>query len=286
MPFERLSKAVKSPDEFPEFDDAMKAAMADGTQAFIEYVVFDSQKGDLNELMTSPDVFVNAQTAPLYGLEGSFGAKVQKSTPKEPRSGLLTQAALMAALADNYQSSPVARGKFVYQGLLCQTIGAPPANLPAAGVPPKPDPTKTTRERFAEHRTNPVCAACHNLMDPLGFALENYDAIGRYRATENGKPIDATGSVPLGGKDVSFDGALELSQYLATSPLAQTCFAKKWFTYAFGRGDVKEDADTIADLEKAFGDDGATPLRDVMVAITQTYAFTHRVAPEVEECTP
>jgi hypothetical protein len=281
MPFDRLSKAVKSPDQFPQFDDDMKAALAAG----IEHVVFDSQKGDLNELLTAGYVFVNAKTAPLYGLEGTFGDAIEQATVTEPRSGLLTQAGMMAALADNYQSSPVARGKFVYQGLLCQSIGAPPANLPAAGVPPKPDPTKTTRERFAEHRTNPVCAGCHNLMDPLGFALENYDAIGAYRAKENGLAIDATGEIPLEGQEVKFDGALELSQYIAKSPLAQTCFARKWFTFAFGRGDVTDDADTIAELEKAFGD-GTAPLREVLVAITQTYAFTHRPAADAEECTP
>ena len=284
LPFARLASAVKATDQFPDFTDAMKAAMAQGTQDFIEHIVFDSEDGSLRELLTANYAFVNDETAGLYGLDAStYGSDFQQVTLNEPRAGILTQAGMMAALSDNYQSSPVARGKFIYQGLLCGAIGSPPANLAKAGAPPPPDPTKTTRERFAEHRDNPACAGCHALMDPLGFALENYDAVGRYRTTEADQPIDATGSLELDGANVSFDGAVELAAYLADSDLARTCFARRWFTFAFGRGDVTDDESAIATVGDAFGD-GSVPLRNVLVSITQTHAFTHRPAVSVEEC--
>jgi hypothetical protein len=285
FPFDRLSRTVKSPTVYPEFDTAMRDGMAAGARAFIQYVVYDSERGDVSELLSANYTFVNEKTAPLYGITATGSALVRK-TLAEPRSGLLTEAGMMAALSDNYQSSPVARGKFVYRDLLCQDVPPPPADLPAAGVPPPPDPSKTTRERFDEHRRNKVCAGCHQFMDPLGFALENYDAIGRYRADENGKPIDATGNVKIEGENVTFDGPGQLSKYIAGSPLLRDCFSKKWFTYAFGRTSATEDEATLRNLGKQFGD-GTLRIRDFLISTTQLYAFTHRKgqAP-AEACTP
>ena len=282
LPFERLARTVKAPMEYPEFDEPMRAGMAAGARAFIQHVVFNSERGNIAELLSANYTFVNAKTAPLYGLTAT-GDALQRVTFKEPRSGLLTEAGMMAALSDNYQSSPVARGKFVYRDLLCQDVPPPPADLPAAGVPPAPDPNKTTRERFDEHRKNPVCAGCHQFMDPLGFALENYDAIGRYRATENGKSIDATGKVKLEGVDVTFNGPLDLSKFIAGSPLLRDCFSQKWFTYAFGRASAAEDAATLRALGKLFGN-GELRIRDFLISTTQTYAFSHRRPAVVEAC--
>lgn len=283
FPFDRLGKAVKAPDLFPEFTEETKAAMADGAQAFVDHVVFDSKEGSLRELMTANYAFVNERTAPLYGLQGTFGPSLEFATLTEPRAGLLTQVGVMAALADNVQSSPVARGKFIYQDLLCQPVGSPPANLAGAGVPPTPDPTKTTRERFDEHRSNPACASCHKVMDPLGFGLESFDAIGRFRFKENGKDIDSTGDLRLDGEDISFDGAIELSRIVADSPLTRQCFARKWFTYAFGRPDTTDDAFTVDELQKAFPD-AESPIKQLFLAVTRTTAFTHRSSPVIEAC--
>lgn len=281
LPFERLARTVKSPTEYPMFDEPMRAGMAEGARAFIQHVVFDSEKGDIGELLSANYTFVNNKTAPLYGLTAT-GDALKKVTLTQPRSGLLTEAGIMAALSDNYQSSPVARGKFVYRDLLCQDIPPPPADLPAAGVPPPPDPSKTTRERFDVHRTNPACAGCHQFMDPLGFALENYDAIGRYRGTENGKAIDATGSVKIEGENVKFNGPVELSKYIAGSPLLRDCFSKKWFTYAFGRSSAVEDQATLAALGKQF--DGR--IREFILSTVLVRAFSHRPANKVPECAP
>ncbi len=283
LPFDRLGKAVKAPELFPEFTEETKAAMADGAQAFVDHVVFDSKEGSLRELMTANYAFVNARTAPLYGLQGTFGESLELATLTEPRAGLLTQVGVMAALADNVQSSPVARGKFIYQDLLCQPVGSPPANLAGAGVPPTPDPTKTTRERFDEHRTNPACASCHQVMDPLGFGLESFDAIGRFRSKENGKAIDSTGDLTLDGEKIRFDGAVELAGFVAESPLARQCFARKWFTYAFGRPDGEGDAFTVDELQKAFPA-ATSPIKQLFLAVTRTTAFTHRNSPVLEAC--
>jgi hypothetical protein len=170
----------------------------------------------------------------------------------------------------------VARGVFVRKRLLCQEL-TPPPNVPLE--PPSPDPNATTRERFSQHSSDPSCAGCHSLIDPLGFPFENYDGTGRWRTTENGQPIDASGEI-LGIEDESAQGtvrdAAELSAKLAASTDVQACLVDNWAIYALGRRlDEELDACTRLDLQAAFAESGGD-LRELMIAITSSDAFRFR----------
>jgi hypothetical protein len=132
----------------------------------------------------------------------------------------------------------VQRGKFVREQLLCQLLPPPPPDVDT--TPPDPDPNATTRERFQQHRAEARCDSCHRLLDNLGFGLEAFDYLGRFRSEENGMPVDATGVVVDAGDpslDGAFDGALELTSKLAQSPQVEACLATQWFRYTMGRAE-------------------------------------------------
>jgi hypothetical protein len=142
--------------------------------------------------------------------------------------------------------------------------------------PPKLDPMLTTRQRFAQHSVDPACAGCHRLMDPIGLGFERYDAAGLFRATEAGKPIDAKGEVV--GSDIGvFDGPIELGRKLAGSADLRACAVRQWFRFAYGRGEVAEDACTLGKLEGAVAQ-AKGDVRELIVALTQTDAFLYRRA--------
>ena len=134
----------------------------------------------------------------------------------------------------------------------------------------------TTRERFAQHAQDPACAGCHRLMDPVGFGFERYDAIGAFRAVENGKTVDARGEV-LDSKDIDgpFDGALELGEKLGGSAEARACVARQWFRFAMGRVETEQDACTLAALDRALGESGGD-VRELLVALATSDAMRLR----------
>src|SRR5262249_15310942 len=143
------------------------------------------------------------------------------------------------------QSSPVHRGKFVRERLLCQTLPPPPANIVI--TPPAVRAGVSTRERFTEHSASDFCAQCHHLMDPIGFGFEHYDAMGLWRSTDQGQPVDADGEI-LDSTDADgpFTGAVELGKRLAASDQVRQCFATQWFRFAYGRGETADDACSLA----------------------------------------
>jgi hypothetical protein len=146
-------------------------------------------------------------------------------------------------------------------------------------------PNATERQRLSVHRADPACAACHTLMDPIGFGLENFDASGRYRETENGLPVDASGEIV--GTDVAgpYNGPVELARKLAGSEQAQACLAAHWFRFASGRAETPEDGCATAWLARQFQSQGRS-LRELVLAMTQTDAFMYRTAPVASEGTP
>jgi hypothetical protein len=160
-------------------------------------------------------------------VKGVTGSDLQPvSLPSDQRGGVLTQAAFLSSHANAAASHPVRRGVEVLARLLCIDM-APPTNRE---VPPVKErgPNETTRQQFTEHSTDPFCASCHAIIDPVGFAFEEYDAVGAYRTTDNGQPVDATGTVTLDGVDKPFKNAIEFSKLLAQSDDVRTCMAKLW----------------------------------------------------------
>jgi hypothetical protein len=187
--------------------------------------------------------------------------------------GVLTLPALLGVLATAKESSPIYRGKFVREQLLCQKLPTPPPNVPK---PPDVPPGVSTREKFKQHETDPACSGCHRLMDPIGFGFENYDAIGRYRTMDNGAPVDASGEIVLTRDlDGTFMGVTELAQRLAASGEVQECAARQWFRFFLSR--FEQDADAcstkrIVDQFRAAGND----LNALPLALAGTDAFLYR----------
>ena len=233
---EQVLTADKSPELFKDFTPELRGAMAAETQRLFEHVVLDGSHR-FEELLTSDVGYLDPALARFYGVTpGSTGdTKVQLPAPR--RAGLLGQGSVLASYAHSDQTSPIRRGLFVRQVLLCQELGTPPAN--AARIP-HVDATATTRERFRQHSADPACSSCHRLIDEVGFGMEQFDAAGAFRETENGKPIDAKGDLTdverLGsGTHAPFSTLPELAQALAQSRQVKTCFAQQVFRYTRGR---------------------------------------------------
>lgn len=277
LELEHLDGLTKDPEVFPDFQPAIAELMRQETEAFIHAVLIDPE-GDRSwaTLLTADWSMMNAELAEYYGVEGPAGDTFER-VDLDPayHSGLLTQGSLMATRARSYESSPVHRGMFVRGNLLCGIVPDVPENLEVD--PPDPDPSLTTRERLAEHRSDPMCGSCHRQIDPLGFAFEHFDGDGRFRPTENGLPIDASGLMVDSDVDGEFDGAVELAEKLTGSEEAQACFASTLFENAQGRASDHRDGCSMDHLLTRF-QDSDFDVRELMIAITQTDAFLYRVA--------
>ena len=186
-----IDEASKDGEIYPQFTDEVKAAMKAEFQAYVEDALFAGD-GSLDTLLTSKTTFVNAALASLYGVPAPGGTGLQKvQLDGTQRAGLLTTVGLLSAHTISDTSAPIIRGKFIRERLLCAELAEPPPGLEV--VAPDPKPGITTRELLVQHATSPSCSACHELMDPIGFGYGNFDGIGRWRTTEEGKAVDASG---------------------------------------------------------------------------------------------
>ncbi|MET0593443.1 MAG: DUF1592 domain-containing protein, partial [Polyangiaceae bacterium] len=263
----------KDPTVFPGFTADIAPLMTEETRRFLDYVIWDGT-GDITSILTAPYTFLNAKLATFYGVAGVTGdAFVRVNLDPTQRSGLLTQGGLLSVLAKSNQTAPVHRGKFVREQLLCDELPPPPPDISIK--PPELSPTLSTRERFAEHSANAACRSCHALMDPIGLTFENYDGAGKYRTTENGKPIDVSGEVAASDVTGAFQGVTGLAQKLAGSQKVRSCMARSWFRYAFGRAETPADACTLAEVEKKFQESGYK-ITSLVVALARSDAFRYR----------
>jgi hypothetical protein len=227
---------------FPDFDDNLRQAFRQETELFFESVLREDRSA--LDLLRANYTFVNERLAKHYGIPNVYGGRFRRITLDEDnrRGGLLRQASILTVTSYATRTSPVIRGKWILENML----GVPPPP-PLPDVPALKDNTVdgnlSVRKRLAEHRTNPVCAGCHNLMDPVGLSLEKFDAIGRWRTAEGGVPIDASGGLPDGSKFADVHG---LEQALLARPeMFVGTFAEKLLTYATGRGVQYYDAPAI-----------------------------------------
>lgn len=273
-----LDHVIKSTEAFPDWSDATRIAMQQETRRFSQAVVLQGD-GKLETLLSANFTYIEDPLFDLYGVEKPEGHTVGDPVILDPtqRAGLLTSAAFLATHAHADQSGPIQRGVEVRTNLLCTPPPPPPPGIDA--IPPTVDPNATTREIFEMHTNSPACAGCHDLIDGIGLGFEGYDAIGAYRETQNGQPVDQTGSL-IGTTDIDgdFDGAVELAHKLATSNDVRDCVARQWFRYAFGRiEDVQGDACSLETIDEAFAASDYD-VRELMVALVQTDAFRHRLA--------
>jgi hypothetical protein len=267
-----LDLVEKDAEMFPTFSDEILPLLRTEAESFVDHVVWEGD-GTLETLMLAPYTFMNQTLAAFYGVEGVQGEQFQKvDLPDGRGSGILTQGGILSVLAKHNQTSPVLRGKFVREKLLCQIVPPPPDNINV--TPPEVDPNLPTRERFKQHTDEPLCAGCHSMMDPIGFGFEHFDAIGHWRDTEANLPIDATGELLFVKEPGPFDGVQELAAMLVGSIELDDCMSLQWFRYAYGRAETADDAGSLAYIAGQFG--SGHRILDLIVSLTQTEAFLYR----------
>ncbi len=282
LDLDEIAHLEKEHEAYPAWSNTLRTLFAEESRLFVDHVVWEAQ--DLRDLFVADYAFVERTLARHYGLSPVSGNAFQKVALGDRRRGMLTQGSLMAATSKPNQTSPVHRGIFVRKRLLCTALPPPPPDVSA--TPPDPDPSLTTRERYAEHTADEACAGCHRLTDGLGFGFEQFDAVGRFRATENGRPIDASGDViSTYDMDGPFDGVGDLADRLAVSEQAQRCVTVQAFRYAFGRGENPVDSCAIDAMYDAYVE-GEYGLSGLLEALVRSDAFRYRRAQEKEAVDP
>lgn len=273
LELKNLDKLAKDATTFPTFTPALALAMRQETQLMLENLVFETDS-DFRSFFDADYTYVNRDLAQLYGLTDLPASGFEKKVlPAGRRGGFLGQAAFLAMQSHPRLSSPTYRGKFVRERLLCQQIPAPPNDVDTTAIQQvDPNaPPMTMRQRLAAHRTNPSCAGCHAMMDDIGLGLENFDALGQYRETENGLAIDAASTVSDLG---SFAGAKELGALLKQDKRVMACLTRSLFRVATGHVESLGEEQPIRDSVSAFAGSGYK-LKDAMIAIATSDAFRY-----------
>lgn len=257
----------------PAYTPAVRAALLRSFDGFAD--LLHQQDVPLATLFTTSQSLADRGLAGFYGLATPAGTGFEPVDPvgKQVRRGLLTAPAFLASLSNQLETNPVRRGRAFIEKILCGTLPPPPSSIDAQ--PPAINDKATTRQRFEMHRTNPACSSCHGTIDPIGFGLENYDGLGRWRTSESAGPINAGATVVAFGiiPGFSFQGPEELAGYLASAQQSQQCYVRQWFRYSFGRRETETDACTLDVLDKGFSG-GESRTRALLLAIVRSDAFT------------
>ncbi len=269
----KLAGIARDRELFAGFDATVRDAMREETERYFAYILRENRS--VLELLDSDYTFLNETLARHYGIGGVKGSAFRKvALTDRRRGGVLTQASVLTLTANPNRTSPVKRGQWILQ----QILGTPPA--PAPPNVPKLDESKSAaeaaslRERMEQHRADPQCASCHRQMDPLGFALENYDAVGRWREKDGGFPIDPSGEL-IGGR--RFADIRELKALLKTSSSREftRCLVENMLTYAMGRGLEPCDLGTVEDIRARLAADGGR-IQTIILGIVESRTFQHR----------
>jgi len=275
LDIETAAQLTKDQATYPAYSQAVASAMAAETVDFTDYV-FRQGDGKLQTLLTASYTVAGDALLPIYGVTRAAGANASGPLQLDgtKRAGILTQTAFLAVHAHQNQSGPVQRGRTIRQNVLCEPVPDPPPNVNTA--PPDPTPNATTRQRFATHESVPSCAACHQLMDKIGFGLEGFDGIGEQRAMDGTQPVDVSGAF-VGTQDLdgSFNGPVELANKLAASPEVRACVTSQWFSYALGRAHTADDACSLSRLVTSFNASGQS-LKQLLVDIVTADSFRYR----------
>jgi hypothetical protein len=236
----RTEQVAPDTTVYPSFDEELRTAMRTEGEMFFAELLREGRP--VSELLTSSFTYVNKRLAQHYGVPAPAGNGFERvALTGSPRLGLLSQASFLTITSNPTRTSPVKRGKWVLDQLLCSPPPPPPPNIAdlveTGGL--------SLRERLEQHRANEPCKSCHKVMDPIGLSFENYDGVGQYRTQDQYGPIDATGVLPTLQGDVTFNGAAELVPILAKDERLLGCVAQKVLTYAVGRGFTNDDTATL-----------------------------------------
>ena len=269
--------AVRPGDPYSlAFDESLRRGMIRETELFFDSIV--RENGAALDLLTADHTFLNERVATHYGLPNVQGSHFRRvALPvQSPRRGLLGHGSILTLTSHAIRTSPVLRGKWILNNILGTPPPDPPPNVPALVDRKTQAKTATLRERMQAHRDNPACAACHAMIDPAGFALENFDAIGRWRVVdESFNPIDASGVLPDG---TAFDGVAELRAALVRRPERfVTTMTEKLLTYALGRGLTHADMPAVRRILRETAD-GGYRLQDIILSLVRSDQFQLRRA--------
>ncbi len=276
LDLDTLSDTPKDPITYPMFNDTLTAAMASEVQTLVTGIM--SSTGRFADLMTGTNSYANQSLATFYGIPGVTGTAL-KPVMLNPaqRAGILTSGAFLALSGDTAESNPPRRGKAIYTKFLCGVMPPPPNGVPK---PADASTGGTMRQRMEVHDTNPCAGACHHIIEPLGFAFEEYGGIGEFRTVDNNAPVNSSGSIVLDGQTYPYNSAPELVKLMAASPTVQSCFATQWLRYAFGRGETPADQASLNAATSALASTG--DVRELIVALAKSRTFTYRTATAME----
>ena len=261
---------------FPKFDDELRASLRGESERFVNELF---QKGlPVSDLLTGTFTYVNKRLATHYGLpvpaSPAADGFARVDLAGSPRTGFLTQASYLTATSNPTRTSPVKRGKWILDQLLCAPPPPPPAGVDLSAVDMG---TMSVRQRLEAHRAKEPCHSCHAVMDPIGLSFENFDGVGAYRTQDQYGPIDATGTLPTAAGDVSFMGASELVPILAKDTRLLGCVTQKILTYAVGRGFSSTDEATLKSVTDAAAVSGKG-FRSLFASVAGSEAFRSRLA--------
>jgi hypothetical protein len=277
----RFSGISPDPEAYPDVSDRLAELAAQEHDLFVTEIVFN-RDGSYRDLLTSPDTFVNAELARIYGVDGDFGEEMELvSLDPEQRRGIFTQVGFLASNATRRSSDPIHRGVFLAERVACIHIEAPPDDTPAPDVPEG----RTTREIIEQHTEQPgsVCAGCHaQIINPFGYPFETYDAIGAWREMENGVPVDSSASPPIDGAPTPVGHATEMVEALADATWTHECYVRHWVEYTLGRASAPEDQALVSELAAASRDESLS-VKEILVSIVTSRAFLHRSIREASE---
>ena len=271
-----LSDAKPDPTAFPEFDSALAADFNQETHLFVRSVIRENRS--VLDLLGANYTYLNERLARFYGVPGVIGPGFRRVTltADSERGGLLGQGSILLLTSHSTETSPILRGKWILDNLLNSPPPPPPPGIPPLSASAgKPGEKLTIRQQIERHRSNAVCASCHARMDPLGFALENFDGVGRWRTTEDGSRIDASAKLPNGAV---FSGPKGLKQYLLSRPDEfVSATVARLLTYALGRELDVRDQPAIRQIMRETKD-GGYRFQDLIVSVVNSVPFQMRQA--------
>lgn len=259
---------------YPEFDDELVASMREETWRLLDAHIWEPGKNFL-DVVSSPKTFMNERLAEFYGAPAVTGWQLVSYPEGAGRKGLLGHASLLTVSTRSNRASIILRGKYIREVLLCTTMPPVPAGVPTLA---DPDPNQSEADRLAQHSSDPSCAGCHRLMDPLGTGLSNFDAIGQFTAVDpQGFPVTTQGALHGYSEldDASFDGEVELADKLRELPALSQCVVTQLFRHAFARQERNSDSPLFARVNEAFAASGYD-LKELLVAFVTSDAFRYR----------
>jgi hypothetical protein len=269
---DRVEGLTRDAEQFPDFDAELASSMREESNRLLDELIWEPGHSFL-DLVSARHTFVDEKLGALYGVSSGSGWQRVELPSELGRAGLLGHAGLLAQTSRNDRVSPTLRGRYVREVLLCYPLPSLPANVPQL---PDPVPGQSEQERIASHTSDPVCASCHELLDPLGTGLANFDAIGKFRsADEAGQPISAAGRIAGYSEELAFDGAIELGDSLRALPELAQCVVTQLFRHSFARLEQPADGGLLNQVLGRFSASQYS-FQELVLALVTSDAFRYR----------